>query len=73
VLLKFGKCDGCEKIITKKSDVYKIELKSLPFKVMGNPEAEDEVNTIELHFCSTCAKKLIQTLEKIAESIGKCK
>ncbi len=61
------KCDGCGKIIDRKSDVYRIKLESLPFRVMGDPEARLEVNTIDLDFCYSCALKLIDTLKKIAE------
>lgn len=63
--VKVWKCDGCGKLIEKKSDVYVLNLKSLPFKVTGDPEARDETNTIELHFCQKCAKNIMESLKKI--------
>jgi len=65
VVVKVWKCDSCGKLIEKKSDVYVLNLKSLPFKVLGDPEARDEVNTIELHFCQKCAKDVTESLRKI--------
>ena len=64
-VVKVWKCDSCGKLIEKKSDVYVLNLKSLPFKVTGDPEARDEVNTVELHFCQKCAKNIIESLRKI--------
>ena len=69
-VVKLWKCDGCGKLIEKKSDVYVLNLKSLPFKVMGDPEAKDEINTIELHFCQKCAKNIIESLRRIESTLG---
>jgi len=64
-VVKVWKCDSCGKLIEKKRDVYVLNLKSLPFKVIGDPEAEDEINVIELHFCQKCAESIVESLRKI--------
>ena len=53
----------------KKSEVYVLDLKSLPFKVMGDPEARDEVNVVELHFCKKCAMDILNSLKRIEDML----
>lgn len=64
------KCNGCGRLIEKRSEVYGISLHSLPFYVLGDPECEREMKKIELHFCGKCAKNLLNTLKVIAERMG---
>lgn len=65
VVVEAWKCDGCGKLIEIKSEVYKLKLSSLPFRDMSDPECIEQVNEIELHFCRTCAKDLLNTLKRI--------
>jgi len=41
----------------------------LPFKVMGDPEARDEVNIVELHFCKKCAMDILNSLKRIEDML----
>jgi len=69
-VVKAWKCDSCGKLIEKKSDVYVLNLKSLPFKILGDPGAEDEINVIELHFCQECARNIVESLRRIESTLG---
>lgn len=68
-VVKVWKCDSCGKLMEKKSEVYVLDLKSLPFKVMGDPEARDEVNIVELHFCKKCAMDILNSLKRIEDML----
>ena len=61
------KCDGCGKILEKKSQVYRIKIESLPFKTMGDPEGRDEIIPLNLDFCYACARDLYKTLKKLSK------
>jgi len=69
VVIKVWKCDSCGKLIERRSEVYVLNLKSLPFKVVGDPAAEYETNEIELHFCYNCAKNIAETIKKLEATL----
>ena len=56
-------CDGCGKVLEKPSEIYHLRLESDRF--WDGVETTNKV--IYLDFCYVCAKKIKETLEKIAE------
>ncbi len=60
-------CDGCERIIKKFSDIYKIDVKTGHFW--------DGVETVQfverLEFCPKCARELKETLKRLVEKLEK--
>ena len=58
-------CDGCGRIIERSSEHYKLYLKSDKFW----DGVEYEYNLIELDFCPICARRIKETLEKIARRL----
>ena len=59
-------CDGCGKIIEKRSERYKLYLKSDRFW----NGIENVENVLALDFCYACALKIKETLERIAKEVN---
>lgn len=62
-------CDSCGGIIMQERDVYRIELRGARWMepdVAGGP-SEIMQNVKKLGFCEKCARRIVETLEKIAK------